>query len=96
MGKIFATAFLGNEDCTFYDNALAMCAQLGHPSMASLMEDCAHWCQFGKALDAQLAVVLTWLDKKVEIIHMYSITAGLCDTSKGHRTRTCRSRACTG
>ena len=48
------------------------------------MADHDHWCQLEKALDAQLAVVLTWLRKKLESINMYSITAGLCDVGKGH------------
>ena len=84
MGSIFSTAFLGDEYTTFYDHAVALCVPMGHASMASLKADSAHWCQFGKALDALIAVVLTWLGKRVEDINMYSLTAGLCDTSKRH------------
>ena len=43
MGKICSAAFLGNDDSTFYDHAMAKSAQLGHPSMAFLMSDHDHW-----------------------------------------------------
>ena len=75
MGNIFSTTFLSNEDCPFYDNPYAMCTQLGHASMASLKADYTHWIQFGQSLDAQVAVVLMWLGKKADIIHMFSATA---------------------
>jgi hypothetical protein len=39
--------------------------------MASLRADSAQWCQFGKSLEGMLAVVLTWLGKKVDDLHMY-------------------------
>ena len=84
MGDIFATAFLKDEETAFYDHATTLCVPMGHASMASLRADSAQWCQFGKSLEGLLAVVLTWLGKKVDDLHMYSLTAGLCGPGKTH------------
>ena len=83
MGDIFATAFLKDEETACYDHATTLCVPMGHASMASLRADFAQWCQFGKSLEGMLAVVLTWLGK-VDDLHMYSLTAGLCGPGKTH------------